>query len=341
MSDATHPDSHGPHDPHGSGSPDKIASYLTLAQFVVTAVLIGAVGTMAYMAGLRSAGGGHGADSTAAAAPAAATADVSTLIVETPELVAQGKALFGVNCTSCHGMAGAGDGAAAAALNPKPRNFTTPENWKFGSGVARIARTLTEGSPGTAMAAYQALPMSDRIALAHYVRSLNPMPDDDKPEDLAWLGVGQGGAPAAGGAAAAAAAQPGPTIPIEKALALLTEAAPVAGADTLASAEDTGEGARLFAARCASCHGIAGQGGVRVSMLGSAPYAYVVTRSLGDARADWSLDLASFERLVTRGLSGSLMPGQGDLSHSALRELYLHTLTLRARQQAAGRGQSS
>ena len=28
-------------------------------------------------------------------------------------------------CASCHGVAGKGDGAAAAALNPKPRDFST------------------------------------------------------------------------------------------------------------------------------------------------------------------------------------------------------------------------
>lgn len=31
---------------------------------------------------------------------------------------------FGAFCGPCHGPAGKGDGAAAAALNPKPRNFT-------------------------------------------------------------------------------------------------------------------------------------------------------------------------------------------------------------------------
>ena len=32
----------------------------------------------------------------------------------------KGKALFAQNCAACHGTAGKGDGAAAAALNPKP-----------------------------------------------------------------------------------------------------------------------------------------------------------------------------------------------------------------------------
>jgi mono/diheme cytochrome c family protein len=35
----------------------------------------------------------------------------------------KGKTLFDQNCAMCHGATGKGDGAAAAALNPKPRNL--------------------------------------------------------------------------------------------------------------------------------------------------------------------------------------------------------------------------
>ncbi len=332
--------SHAPlHDPNDD---DKISTYLAWSQFVVTAVVLGAIGTLAYMAGFTSGKGGH-APADGAGAPAAATADIGTLMTETPELVAQGKTLYAVNCVTCHGAEGAGDGAASAALNPKPRNFTTDQGWKYGSGVARIARTLTEGLPGTSMTAFQAIPMAERIALAHYVRSLNPNAETDKQADLDWLGIGAPGAAAGVGGAASAAAAPvaGPTIPIEKALALLTEPAHAAGAITAPAAEDFGEGARLYAARCASCHGGAGQGGVRVRMLGSSPYAYVITKSLAQSRGDWAVNPASFDRHVTQGLPGTMMPGNGDLSRASLRELHSYTQTLRARQEAASRGRSS
>ena len=330
--------SHAPeHDSHGD---DRLPTYLAWAQVIVTAVILGGIGTLAYVAGFTSGKGGHEPAAGGAPTTVAASADLGTLLTSTPELVAQGKSLFSVNCVSCHGVGGGGDGAAAAALNPKPRNFTSDQGWKYGRGVARIARTLSEGSPGTAMAAFQAIPMPERIALAHYVRSLNATPAADQKTDLDWLGIGAPGA-AAGGAAAAAAPVAGPTISIEKALALMTEPAHAVGAVTAPAAEDTGEGARLYAARCASCHGSAGQGGVRVRMLGSAPYAYVVTESLGDSRGDWAVNAASFDRHVLQGFPGRMMPGNGDLSRASLRELYSYTQTLRARQEAASRGRSS
>ncbi len=44
---------------------------------------------------------------------------------------ATGKELFvKTNCNSCHGMEGKGDGPVAAALDPKPRNFTVGD-FKF------------------------------------------------------------------------------------------------------------------------------------------------------------------------------------------------------------------
>ena len=36
----------------------------------------------------------------------------------------KGKALFGQVCATCHGAMGKGDGAAAAALTPKPRDLS-------------------------------------------------------------------------------------------------------------------------------------------------------------------------------------------------------------------------
>lgn len=37
---------------------------------------------------------------------------------------AAGKTLFDMNCSSCHGVSGKGDGPVGQALNPPPRDFT-------------------------------------------------------------------------------------------------------------------------------------------------------------------------------------------------------------------------
>lgn len=42
---------------------------------------------------------------------------------------ADGAATYAATCTACHGAAGHGDGAAAAALPVKPANFSDPAFW--------------------------------------------------------------------------------------------------------------------------------------------------------------------------------------------------------------------
>jgi len=332
--------SHG-HDSEGPAH-DRLAAVLSAAQFFVTGLVLCVIASLAYIAGSHSAkgGGGEGGGGPAGGgASASASVDVATLLKPTPELIAKGKNLFAVNCASCHGNAGKGDGPAAAALNPKPRDFTSGY-WKYGGGVARVVRTMSEGSPGTAMAAFTSIPLEDRIAIAQFERSLSPKPEEDKPEDLAWIGVGQGGgAKQPAGGAAVASAPSGPTMPIEKAMAMLTVPEPPAGGPTAAAAP-SGPGADVYAQRCASCHGGAGEGGVRVRMLGSAPYAYVVTRSLSGASGDWSRDYGVFERLVIQGLPGYEMPANGDLSRGAIHDLYDVTQKLRSGAGSAGHGGS-
>ncbi len=90
---------------------------------------------------------------------------------KTPELLEKGKASFDANCASCHGAKGEGDGVAASALDPKPRNLVT-DSLKNGGKPAQVFETLGKGIPGTAMVAFTHLPEQERWALAYYVTDL-------------------------------------------------------------------------------------------------------------------------------------------------------------------------
>jgi mono/diheme cytochrome c family protein len=102
--------------------------------------------------------------------PAAQAADAK-LSKSTPELVEKGKASYTVNCATCHGDKGDGNGPAGGMMNPKPRNLMT-EKFKAGDKPEQLFKTLTNGLTGTSMAPYGHLPEDERWALTHYVLSL-------------------------------------------------------------------------------------------------------------------------------------------------------------------------
>ena len=53
-------------------------------------------------------------------------------------------ALFQARCAPCHGPNGKGDGPGAAALNPKPRNYTDT-NWQNSVTDEHIKQTILYG----------------------------------------------------------------------------------------------------------------------------------------------------------------------------------------------------
>jgi high-affinity iron transporter len=91
----------------------------------------------------------------------------------TPEMEKKADAAFKLYCATCHGETGAGDGPAAVALNPKPRNFTK-DPFRQGSSVAEVFLTLQTGVPKTTMVAFAHLPEEDRWGLAYKVNAMVP-----------------------------------------------------------------------------------------------------------------------------------------------------------------------
>lgn len=76
----------------------------------------------------------------AAAAPAAPAA--APAVAKNP--ASEAKKVFKSNCVVCHGDSGAGDGPGAAALDPKPRNFSDAE-WQASVTDEHLAKVIRDG----------------------------------------------------------------------------------------------------------------------------------------------------------------------------------------------------
>jgi mono/diheme cytochrome c family protein len=80
---------------------------------------------------------------------------------------------FSTRCATCHGERGLGDGVAAAALNPPPRDFSDP-SLQAKSDAALAAVIRDGGKPhglSVAMPAHADLSDADALALVRCVRS--------------------------------------------------------------------------------------------------------------------------------------------------------------------------
>lgn len=100
------------------------------------------------------------------------------------DALAKGKEIYNGKgaCASCHGAEGKGDGPAAAALNPKPKNFSTADfgldtdgDGKKGT-AADISNVVLNGAQKYGGSAFMVgrpdLSEAERSAVAQYVLSL-------------------------------------------------------------------------------------------------------------------------------------------------------------------------
>lgn len=60
------------------------------------------------------------------------------------EVGGEAATIFKQRCSTCHGLTGKGDGAAAAALNPKPRSFEDAA-WQATINDDHIKKVIVEG----------------------------------------------------------------------------------------------------------------------------------------------------------------------------------------------------
>jgi mono/diheme cytochrome c family protein len=117
--------------------------------------------------GLGLALGSVAAAQTTWSAPASEKTKKSPL-TDSGKAVEQGKKVAQVNCVSCHGKGGKGDGAAASALNPKPADWTSTKVQSETDGELFWKITTGRG----AMPAWRHLAENERWALVQYIRAL-------------------------------------------------------------------------------------------------------------------------------------------------------------------------
>jgi mono/diheme cytochrome c family protein len=83
----------------------------------------------------------------------------SSATAEDPAAEAAG--IFSMRCATCHGASGAGDGAAAVALDPKPRSFADAE-WQKSVTDEHIDKITVGG--GTAVGMSPLMPPNPDLA---------------------------------------------------------------------------------------------------------------------------------------------------------------------------------
>jgi mono/diheme cytochrome c family protein len=83
---------------------------------------------------------------------------------------AAGAEVFKVNCESCHGPQGHGDGPAGAALDPQPKNLA---ELQAQAGDDYLYWRINTGKEGTAMVAWKGVLTDDQIwQVISFIRTL-------------------------------------------------------------------------------------------------------------------------------------------------------------------------
>jgi len=108
------------------------------------------------------------------------------------EVQSRGKAIYQKWCAECHGETGAGDGAAATRMLPRPRDFTraTFQIRTTASGELPtdddLRRVVDEGMPGTAMPGWKTkLSAADRDAVIAYLKTFSTFFEGASPRPIA------------------------------------------------------------------------------------------------------------------------------------------------------------
>jgi mono/diheme cytochrome c family protein len=96
---------------------------------------------------------------TIVAAPRLAVAETAAAV--SPAAAKEAGEIFTSRCALCHGTSGKGDGAAAAGLNPKPRDYSDAK-WQASVTDEEIEKIIVAG--GTAVGKSAMMPANPDLA---------------------------------------------------------------------------------------------------------------------------------------------------------------------------------
>lgn len=225
--------------------------------------------------------------------------------------------LFALHCSACHGQAGDGDGAAVAWLFPPPRDFTQGRfrivsGRDGGPSRDDLVGVLKRGLPGSAMPSFAWMPEGDLERLAEHVRALAV-------EGLAARDVIE--AERAGESLALADA---------RALAVrrLAPGEPVhAPAEVEVDADLLERGERVFADRCAACHGADGRAEDDVPQwTDEGDFGWARDFTAGVLKGGATRE--ALTRRILCGMPGTTMPAQSFADERDLQALLAHLAQL-------------
>jgi mono/diheme cytochrome c family protein len=244
------------------------------------------------------------------------------------EQIQAGAELYAQQCYSCHGDQGAGDGPAAGALQPPPRNFvgTPRDEWTNDPSALGVFNTLAVGIEGTSMASYSNLSEDDRWALTHYVLSLVPEEIEAESgeqqivEACRALSAPEKPAPISVDVAMQALVKD----QVEERFIRISEYGPV----RLHPDGDSQRGEDLYLQNCVSCHGVAGSGNRKGPYGAQPPYLYLEVDRLIPAMAGGNAE--QFAERSYSGVHATLpsMTSAAIMSKADWRDLQAYVATL-------------
>ncbi len=103
-----------------------------------------------------------------------AAAAILALCLAAPGSAADGARVYASQCGGCHGDEGKGDGPAAAAVLPKPKDLRSPEVWRDRNDAA-LRELVKRGKPGTMMPPFEGILSDEEVAaVVTFIRRFDP-----------------------------------------------------------------------------------------------------------------------------------------------------------------------